>query len=641
MGIDPSTVVWDSPPQEAEIKWDEPPAEPKSDTAFLDAVTARTKGILRGELLTPEQEKFTRQTLNAAASGPISGVVQLAAKALGAEGVANAIEAKKNDSNIAGAFLQPEGWLLGNSIVGRLFSGEMNLGQKAATAAGTSGAYAWLSPNDLAERNKAAAITASVAAGLPVVGQAVQRLGPMASKMMDAFRAIYSQRGREAVGRNMVFNQLPPAEREAALAILDHEARTRSPQSQLGVDLTTGETLARARIDNQQASPAGAGWAALEAALSKMRGGETLRNAAERRANTAGEIVGTLSGGRGAAIDPLTLQSADDAAQVGRVAYRQATANRLYPPGTVRGDAELAEIMSRPGVQRATQIENTTAANVPRATQIGAFQPASTQHAPFFNEWQQTPFQTTTPAQYPDYTIRTLANRYRELREEARALLRSADEGDRLRGRELDTARRDLGQWLGARSGDWTQANRFFGAQSVPITRAEAGMGMKRAWEQSPEAFTRITQNTGEQERLLQQITGYPRGSFNGLFNLGERSRIAALTEDANISQEVRKLETMVNPDMRGEKAFQLPNLLNVWVAVANKLARTTAEVAKSEVTDAAARLLQNPAELQRFMRKELASRAAARGPLSQNIANRIATGGLLTGAVSAEGVRK
>jgi hypothetical protein len=50
-----------------------------------------------------------------------------------------------------------------------------------------------------------------------------------------------------------------------------------------------------------------------------------------------------------------------------------------------------------------------------------------------------------------------------------------------------------------------------------------------------------------------------------------------------------REVERLGKASLGDERAFQLPNLLNVWVAVANKVARESAKATVDDVTEAAA----------------------------------------------------
>ena len=166
----------------------------------------------------------------------------------------------------------------------------------------------------------------------------------------------------------------------------------------------------------------------------------------------------------------------------------------------------------------------------------------------------------------------------------------------------------------------------------------EVGAALKQKMEQSPAAFIKATENVPAQEQLIRRTTGRPNQSLAGVFNLGQMSKIVGLKNEAQITEEVKRLSSLVNPSLSDESAVQLPNLLNVWVAVANKIAKTSASATVDDVTRAAADILANPNKLKMLLAEDVALRNAAKLPLSGEKIRKLmpvssVSGGMMTGA--------
>jgi hypothetical protein len=216
-------------------------------------------------------------------------------------------------------------------------------------------------------------------------------------------------------------------------------------------------------------------------------------------------------------------------------------------------------------------------------------------------------------------------------------LMKTGVSVDETKAYELLSAKRDLGQWLSQASPEWAQANRFFAKQSKPVRQMEVGQEMKKRLGQSEEAFLEATGGVKAQEAMIRGATGRPNTNLTDVFNLGQMSKIAGLRNEAQITQEVGKLRNMARASLGEEKAFQLPNLLNVWVAVANRVARTSADMNVRQVTEAAAEILNDPQALRKLLIEDAARRSASMKPLSREMLGRIAppsmvSGGMLTG---------
>ena len=513
---------------------------------------------------------------------------------------------KESAAYIAGQVLDPAAWAVGG--------GAMNVAKSVLPAAGaikTGALGGALGGGAVGVTDDAgvsgAALGGAIGGGIPGLGVVISKLSPKAKTIFNSISATMTKGGRAAVGQTMVLNQLQPAERDAVLQILRQQG---VDVSELGSDLTVSQALGKARIGQSVKSPEGARVAALENELAQMPGGEMLNTRYAQQQGVSQDIMNTLSGGRGAADDSLRGLSADDIALGGMKKARADTANKLYPTGEVTGDPALNEIMSRPGVRSAMGIDETSAGNVPRSTKIGTDIPARTEYKTVFTEWQQTPYKEDLPEVFAKYPIKSLQNQYRLMDKEINRLKKTGASVDETRAYELTQAKSDLGKWLAEASPEWAQANRIFSFQSVPVRQAQVGAALKGKMEQSPQAFLKATENIPAQEQLIKGVTGRPELKLSDVFNLGQMSKISGLRNEAQIGEEVKKLQSMVRPDLSNEKAFQLPNLLNIWVAMLNRLSRGSAAATIDDVTEEAAKVLSNPAEMRKLLMKDSMERS-------------------------------
>lgn len=547
---------------------------------------------------------------------------------------------KESMSYLAGGMLDPLAQAAGSgafAAVGRApaiprLSEQASTYAKNVLAGGTTGAgLSAAQGGDVVEGGVfGAGLTAAL--GSSTLAKAASNLSSAAKNVGNSIYAIVSKGGRATTAQKMVLDNIPASERDIILKVLETKG---IDVSDLGSDLTSSQAIAKSRIGQSVKDPAGARMAALESEVAKMPGGERLNVMAAQREGNQADIMNTISGGRGAQVDPLLGMSADDVAAAAERTKRRATANRLYPTGEVSGDPRLNEILSRPGVSTAMGIEETSAGNVPRATQIGKDTPASTAHQNVFTEWQMTPYKEDLPAVFAKYPIKTLANQYKLMEKEITRLFKTGASTDETRAYELLKAKNDLGSWLSNASPEWAQANRMFALQSQPVRQMEVGAALKDKLEQSPAAFLKATEDVRDQERLIRQITGRPNQQLSDVYQLGAMSKISGLRNEAQITKEVEKLKGLAKASLGDERAFQLPNLLNVWVAVANKVARETAKATVDDVTTSAADILANPAKLRALLNEDKMRRATAGKPF--NIAPTV-TGitnarGMLTGA--------
>ena len=599
----------------------------------LDKGTIASR-IKAGTILYPEEEQAIRQTLQGASSGPLMGAVQFGAEALGNKELAEKIAKNKREGNIVGSLMQPEAWLMGGPLSKIAGTVKQALGMGAAGAAyGATSATDKTGTEGIEDRTNAAGISGVVGGAIPVVGQAAVKITPMMKDLVNSITSVFTKGGRVSIGHKMVLDQLPVSERDEVLRIL----QTRGiDTSELGSQLTASQAIGKSRVGQQVQSPAGARVAALEAEVAKMHGGEKLNQAYAQQAGLQSQMMDTLSGGRGGAGTPLSGMSADDLALKAAEAQRAATAKVLYPQGNVTGDKALNEILARPGVKTAMGIDEASAGNVPRVTQVGKDIPARTEYKNVFTEWQQTPYKEDLPEVFAQYPIKSLQNQYRLMDKQITTLMKTGLPVDESRAIELMAAKKDLGNWLASASPEWAQANRIFAAQSTPVTKMEVGAELKRKMSQSPNQFLNATENLPAQEQMIRGVTGRPNKGLSDIFNLGEMSKISGLRNEAQIADEVGKLEKMARANLGDEAAFQLPNLLNVWVAVANRVARTAAKSTVDDVTRAASEVLANPNELRKLLIQDAARRTSAKSPLSQQSMSKMApiglTGGMLFG---------
>lgn len=597
----------------------------------LDKGTIASR-IKAGTILYPEEEDFIRKTLQGAASGPLSGLVQLGAEAVGAKDVAEKIAQTKREGNIVGSLMQPEAWLGG----GKLLQAGKTLGQKMGLFGAYGAGYGAASPSSqtgeegLKERVETGLTSGAVSGAIPAVGVAVSKLTPTAKNIVNSISATVSKGGRASIGQKIVLDQLPPAERDEVLKILQAQGVDISPFSQL----TSAEAIAQQNLGRAVKTDTGAGIAALEQSLSKEPSARAIRGMREQRAGDIEDVFGTLTRGRG--IPRQDGLSPEDVARQALEGQRSATAKQLYPKGEVTGDEALNEIMSRPGVRNAMGIEETSAGNVPRTTQIGKDIPARTTYQNVFTEWQQTPYKEDLPAVFAKYPIKSLENQYRLMDKKITTLLKSGESTDEMLARELMTAKKDLGEWLSAASTEWAQANRFFAYQSRPINQSEVATDLLQKYRTSRGQFLGATEDVRAQEALVKSVLGRADTPLSRVFDPKQMSKIEGLRTEAQIYDEVDRLRGMVKPKTEGEKPFQLPNLLNAWVAVANRVLREGGKATVDDITEEAAKILSDPNKFRSLLMKDAAERAkigkvpmwAAKG----GVMAAPATGGMLTG---------
>jgi len=461
-----------------------------------------------------------------------------------------------------------------------------------------------------------AGITAAI--GNPALAKAVSNMSGAARNVGNSLWATLSKGGRATIGQKMVLDNLQPAERDVVLKILSSQG---ADVSELGQPLTVAQTLGQARVGQQVKSPVGARLAALESDVSVRPGGEALNEVAAAQQGVERQMIESLTGASGKAARPLEGLSAADVGVGEMQAARGDVAKQLYPRGNVTGDERLNEILSRPAVRRAIGVEETIAGNAPRITQVGKDIPARIENAPVYTEWQQTPYSKDVPAKFADYPIKSLQEEYQQIDKTASAMAKAVARGDmsidKAALRDLLSAKSALGAWLSEKSPAWATANKIFSFQSTPVTRAEVGRELGIKFDQSPTAFLKATEDLPAQQQMISQATGRAGKSLSDVFNLGQMSKISGLRNSAQIENEVKQLQSMAQANLGDERAFQLPNLLNVWVAIANKLARETAKSTVDDVTKEAARVLANPAELRRLLAQDAMKRSMVNRPIS------------------------
>lgn len=170
-----------------------PTSAPKQE-GFFDQLAKGTipARIKAGALLYPEEEKFVRQTLQSAASGPVSGVVQKIAQATGNKELSDKIAQTAKEGNFVGGLLQPEGWLTGSKAAEFIGKG-VNLGAKALRSAATVAPYAALTANEapsdsaVSDMAKQGAIGAAFGAGIPAATKLVTGTGNVLYNLIQPY----------------------------------------------------------------------------------------------------------------------------------------------------------------------------------------------------------------------------------------------------------------------------------------------------------------------------------------------------------------------------------------------------------------------------------------------------------------------
>lgn len=246
----------------------------------------------KGTILHPSEEKFIRQTLNSAASGPLSGMVQAGASMFGADDVAQKIADTAKDGNLAGSLLQPEAWLTGKAA-GKFIEGGVGLLSKGLRAAGVGGTYGATAPttstdNQIADRAK----TAGTAATISFVSPAL-----LAAAAKGAGWAIDLLKGRLAdikagkVLRDVAGDELPKI--QAALASADDNLTAAQAAAPVGSTKFSALGQRAAEQDSQFTTDLLARQAAdREAQIARIAGGNTQTQVKQAIGDTKASLTG-------------------------------------------------------------------------------------------------------------------------------------------------------------------------------------------------------------------------------------------------------------------------------------------------------------------------------------------------------------
>lgn len=147
-----------------------PTVEKPVEEGFFDKLKKGTitERIKAGTILYPKEESFIRKTLQGAASGPASGIVQKIAQATGNTEVSDKIAQTAKEGNWVGGLLQPETWLTGQAAAKFINKG-VNLWTQALrtglTTAPIAAASATENPSDSAIADTAKQGAIGMAAG--------------------------------------------------------------------------------------------------------------------------------------------------------------------------------------------------------------------------------------------------------------------------------------------------------------------------------------------------------------------------------------------------------------------------------------------------------------------------------------------
>jgi len=259
---------------------------PAKEESFLDklkkgTITERAKA---GTILYPEEETFVRKTLQSAASGPLSGVVQAGASMFGYDDVAKKIAQTAKEGNLAGAFLQPEALLTGGAA-GKFIGEGAGLFQKGLRAAGFGGAYgATAAQDDANNQIEGRAKTASTAAAVGFVTPAVlQSAAKGVGWAVDFLRGRLADIRAGKVLRDVAAEELPQI--QAALTSAGDDVTAAQAAAEVGSTKWSALGKRAAKQDSQFTSVLKENQqAAREGVMSRMAGGETAEAAAAARA---------------------------------------------------------------------------------------------------------------------------------------------------------------------------------------------------------------------------------------------------------------------------------------------------------------------------------------------------------------------
>ena len=260
-------------------------AAPVSEESALDQLKRGTitERIKAGTILYPSEEDFIRKTLQGAASGPLSGIVQAGASALGFDDVAGKIAKTAKEGNFVGSLLQPESWLTGKAA-GEFISKGTGLLTKGLRASPIGAAYG-LTSASTDEDNIAADRVGNAA-----IGAGISFLSPtlFAGIAEGAGWAIDAAKGRlAAIRAGKVLRHVADAERpqlEAALRAAGNDVTAAQAAESVGSTKFSALGARAAQQDSQFTSEITAKQAAERAGImEKMAGGSSAESSALNR----------------------------------------------------------------------------------------------------------------------------------------------------------------------------------------------------------------------------------------------------------------------------------------------------------------------------------------------------------------------
>jgi len=170
-----------------------PTSSPNEGGFFKEVIKRTLPGrIASGNILYPDEESFIRKTLQGAASGPASGIVQKIAQAIGNTEVSDKIAQTAKEGNWVGGLLQPEGWLTGGKAAEFIGKGRNAITQalrSGATVAPITALSASEAPSDSAvsDMAKQGAIGGVVGAALPMALRTATTLAKPAYNIIEPY----------------------------------------------------------------------------------------------------------------------------------------------------------------------------------------------------------------------------------------------------------------------------------------------------------------------------------------------------------------------------------------------------------------------------------------------------------------------
>ena len=448
--------------------------------SFLDQLEKGTliERYKAGTILYPNEEKFVRQTLNSAASGPLAGIVKAGAKAIGADDVAAKISETAKDGNMVGSLLQPDSLLVGGGA-NTLASKIPVIGNYLRNVVGGAGSGAVI--GGLSEDGSAgsgAAVGGGLAASLGPLGWAGQKLWNVGRNITSGAQGQAQNYLADIFG-----NKAERAKEIARLLRLNSGVMGEQP------------TVGMAAVSGGEVNPA---YKALEegARTRQTMASEFANRDATNEAARATPFRAIMApGSRIPAEQGMPVNKSMVEAVRGNITkplYAEA-GNDIIPIDnqllTVLGGAEIQPAARRAGVSLDQAIANANAAG--RTPPPGYTQPKTTPAPEGTPYWAQNPAPTPT-VEPGTISINALQRIKNEIDKDISTLSGTSDSAGITKLSQLRTARSQLDGWMRGKSEKWGQSQDTYKDLSVPQNQADVAEVLLKAL-QSPSGVERST----------------------------------------------------------------------------------------------------------------------------------------------------